>query len=126
MFHVFNFSYCIRFFVKVLIEMNVNISSEFNSSDVYQNINYIGSLAKITGGSFTLHAIQCSLHFDKPQKIKSNSLNNLGQLFTLNICSWKLTVKVTLEGQTIKWSLASVNNHKLKFLVHKYQKQFAI
>ena len=49
MFHVFNFSYYIRFFIKDLIEMNVNISDEFNSSDVYQNINYIGSLAKITG-----------------------------------------------------------------------------
>ena len=89
--------------------MNVNISNEFNASDVCQNINYIGSLAQITGGSFTLHAVQCSLHFDKPQKININSLNDLGQLFTLNICSWKLTVKVTLEDQTIKWSLASVN-----------------
>ena len=35
--------------------------------------------------------------------------NNMAQLFIRNIFSGKLKVKVTLEGQTIKWSLASVN-----------------
>ena len=35
--------------------------------------------------------------------------SNLAQLFIWNICSGKLKVKVTLEGQTITWSLASVN-----------------
>ena len=29
----------------------------------------------------------------------------------------RLTVKVTLEGQTIKWSLASVNIINIEFLV---------
>ena len=40
--------------------------------------------------------------------------NNFAQLFSLrsrtaswNICSGKLKVKVTLEGQTIKWSFGS-------------------
>ena len=44
----FNFSAFIRCFVNVLIEMNVNISNELNFSDVYQNVNYTGSLAKFT------------------------------------------------------------------------------
>ena len=35
--------------------------------------------------------------------------NNLALLVICNICSGKLKVKVTLEGQAIKWSLASVN-----------------
>ena len=34
---------------------------------------------------------------------------NLAHFFISNICSGRLKVKVTLEGQTIKWSLASVN-----------------
>ena len=38
------FKHFIRFFVKVLIEMNVNISNELNLSDVYQSVNYTGSL----------------------------------------------------------------------------------
>ena len=42
------FSTYIRFFVKVLIEMNVNRSNELNISDVYRSVNYIGSLAKLT------------------------------------------------------------------------------
>ena len=42
------FSAYIRFFVKVLIEMNVNRSNELNISDVYRSVNYIGSLAKFT------------------------------------------------------------------------------
>ena len=106
MFNLFSFSNYIRFIVKVLIEMNVNIGSELNSSDVYQIIKYWVTSKR---GSFTLHAIECSLHFNKPQEIKIHSLNNLGQLFTWNINAWKLTAKITLEGQTIKWSLASVN-----------------
>ena len=36
----------IRFFVKVLFERNVNVSNEFNFSDVYRSVNYIESLAK--------------------------------------------------------------------------------
>ena len=35
--------------------------------------------------------------------------NDLAQLFIWNICLGKLKVKVTLKGQTIKWSLGSVN-----------------
>ena len=34
------------FFVKVLTETNVNISSELNFPEVYRSVNYIGSLAK--------------------------------------------------------------------------------
>ena len=41
--------------------------------------------------------------------------NNLVQLFIRNICLGKLKVKVTLEGQMIKWSLASVNIINLSF-----------
>ena len=73
MFYCFNFSTYIRFFVKVSIERNVNISNELNFSDVYRSVNDTGSLAKfheLLLGSFTLHATQFSLHFDKPQKNK--------------------------------------------------------
>ena len=38
----------IKFFVKVLIETNVNISNELNFSKVYRSVNYNGSLAKLT------------------------------------------------------------------------------
>ena len=48
--------------------MNVNISNEVNFSDVYRSVNYIGLLAMFSWGSFTLHAIRCSLHFDIYQK----------------------------------------------------------
>ena len=61
----------IRFNITVLIETNVNISGELNLSEVYQSENYTGSLAKVHEpilGSFTLHATQCSLHFNKSQK----------------------------------------------------------
>ena len=52
MFSCFNFSASKRFFVIVLIEMNVNISNELNFST------------------------QCSLQFDKSQKNENYSLNN--------------------------------------------------
>ena len=48
MFHCFNFKAYIRYFVKVLIDVDVNISNELNLSDVYRSENYIGSLAKFT------------------------------------------------------------------------------
>ena len=48
MFSCFNFSAYVRFFVKVLNEMNVNVSNEVNFSDVYRSVNNIGSLAKCT------------------------------------------------------------------------------
>ena len=38
----------LRFFVKVLIETNVNISNELNFSYILGSVNYIGSLAKFT------------------------------------------------------------------------------
>ena len=47
-FSCFNISAYIRFFVNVLIEINVNISNELNISDVYGSVNYIWSLAKFT------------------------------------------------------------------------------
>ena len=47
--YCYNFSTCIKFFVKVLIETNVNIiNNELNVSDVYRGVNYIRSLAKFT------------------------------------------------------------------------------
>ena len=57
-------AFFIRFFVKILVERNANISNGLNFSDVYRRVNYIGSLAKFTWGSFTLHVTQCNLHFD--------------------------------------------------------------
>ena len=39
---------CMRFFIKSLIERNVNISIELNFSDVYQSVNYSVLLAKFT------------------------------------------------------------------------------
>ena len=69
------FSTYIRFFVKVLIETNVNISNELNFSNVYRRVNYLVSLAKLTWGSFTLYVTQCSVHFDKQQKNEIHSLN---------------------------------------------------
>ena len=54
--------------------MNVNTCNELNFSDVYRNVNFIGSLAKVTWGSFTFHATQCISHFDKPQKNEIHSL----------------------------------------------------
>ena len=67
----------IRFFIKVLIEMNINTRNKLYFSNAYQGVNYTGSLAKLTNplrGLFTLNATQCSLHFDKPQKNEIHSL----------------------------------------------------
>ena len=77
MFSCFNFSAYIRFFINVLIEIDVSISNELHFSGVYQSVNYIRSLAKFTWfqGSFTLYATQCCLHFNKPQKNEIHSLN---------------------------------------------------
>ena len=47
-FYCFNFSAYITFFIKVLIETNVNISNELHFSDVYQSVNYIRLLEKFT------------------------------------------------------------------------------
>ena len=74
-FHCFNFSANIRFFVKALIETNVSFSNELNFSDVNRSVNYIWSPAKFTWDSFTLHATQCSLQFDKHQENLIHSLN---------------------------------------------------
>ena len=63
--YCFNFIAYKFFIVKVLIETNVNISNELNSSDVYRSVNYIGP--------------QCSLHFDKHQE-KGNSVLNAATL----------------------------------------------
>ena len=68
MFNCFNFRAYIRFFIKISSETTVNISNELIFfTDVYR-------------GSFTLHAIQYSLPFDKPQKNGIHSLNILCQL----------------------------------------------
>ena len=70
MFYCLNLSVCIRFF-RILIETNVNISNELNFSDIYRSVNYNGSPEKLTWApcSFTSHATQYSLHFDKHQKL---------------------------------------------------------
>ena len=52
MFSCFNFSAYMRFFVNVLIEMNVDISNELNFSDVYRSVNYIGWLANFASDPF--------------------------------------------------------------------------
>ena len=49
------------------------ISNELNFSGVYRSVNWVAS--KVYRGSFTLHATQCSLHFDKPLKNEIHSLN---------------------------------------------------
>ena len=58
----------VRFFVKVLIEMNVNISNGLNFSDVYRSVNYIGSLESLHEPLWGSFMIQWSLHIDEPQK----------------------------------------------------------
>ena len=71
-------SFYTRFFVNFCVEMNVNLSNEFNFSDVYRIINYTGSLTKFTWtGSFTLRETQCSLYFDRHRKNEINSLNKI-------------------------------------------------
>ena len=74
MFYYFKFSAYVRFFVKVMIKMNVNISNEFIFSDVYRSVNYTGSPAKML-------AIQCSLH----QKNEIQSL--IIKIFSIEIVS---------------------------------------
>ena len=69
--YCFNVSAKIRFFVKVLIDTNVNIRKELNFYDVIEVLTTVGRCKvymSAFGVSFTLHAIQCSLYFDKPQK----------------------------------------------------------
>ena len=55
LFYCFNFSAYIRFFVKVLIEMNIDSSNEINFSDVYRSVNYIVSLAELMTQSLGVH-----------------------------------------------------------------------
>ena len=71
---MFYFSAYIRFFATVLNETNVNISNEANFSDVYRSVNYTLHFHGPLLGPFTLHATQCSLYFDKPQKNGIHSL----------------------------------------------------
>ena len=74
----FSISVNIRLFVRVLVEKNINISNKLNFSDVHQSVNYIGSLANLhepLWSTLTLHATQCGLHFDNPQKYEIHSLN---------------------------------------------------
>ena len=56
----------------VIISTELNFSDELHwvASKVYMNPELHESLR----GSFTLHATQCSLHFDKPQKNEIHSL----------------------------------------------------
>ena len=77
MFYCFSFSAYIRFFVKVLIETNVNISNELNFSDVLLKckLHWVPCKVNELRGSFTLHVIQCSLDFDKHLKNEIHALN---------------------------------------------------
>ena len=47
-FYFFSFSAYIRFFDKILIETNVNISIALNISVVYRSVNCFGSQAKFS------------------------------------------------------------------------------
>ena len=55
----------VRFFVKLLIVTNVNISNKLNFSDVYRSVNYFGLLAIFHEPRKRLNII---LHFDNSQK----------------------------------------------------------
>ena len=77
MVYCFIFSAYIRFFLNVLIEMNVNINNEFIYFLCLSKCKLHWVARKVymnRRGSFTLHATQCSLHFDKPQKNEIHSL----------------------------------------------------
>ena len=70
MFYCFMFSALYKIFRQDFVAI-ANISNELNFSTVYRSVNYFGWLAKLyepLRGKFTLHATQCSLHFDKLQK----------------------------------------------------------
>ena len=57
-------------------------------------------------------------------KLPSGTLRCLLTTLVQNICSGKLKVKVTLEGQTE--AIGYCKYDKLKFLVHKYLKTLAV
>ena len=78
-----HFSSYIRFFVKVLIETNVNISNELNFSDT-----------------------QCSLHFDKPQ---INEIHSLEVFVETEIELFVATEILFLDGNGIERMLAVMN-----------------
>ena len=48
-FLLLQFKAYIKLFIKVFTKTYVNISNELNFSDIYQSVNYIGSLRKFTG-----------------------------------------------------------------------------
>ena len=74
MFYCFKFSGYIRFFINVLIETNVetnvNICNVFNFFLCLSKlgIQWVASKVYTLWGSFTFHATQCNLRFDKPHK----------------------------------------------------------
>ena len=47
--------------------------------------------------------------------------NNLTQEFIRNLCSGRLKVKVTFEGQMIKWSKIELVQAKTSTLMHGFQ-----
>ena len=51
--------------------------------------------------------------------------NNLAQLFIENICSGKLKVKVTLEGQMIKWSKIELVRAITSIFIYGFQNNMA-
>ena len=62
MFYCFSFSAYIRFFIKSLIETNVNISNELYFSDVYRHLNYNGSLVKFYMNPFGVNPLGTRLN----------------------------------------------------------------
>ena len=72
-FYCFNFSTYFRIFVKVLTERNVNISNEFNFSDVLSKCKLHLSLARTPKHSLCARP-SVFLHFDKHQRNEIHSL----------------------------------------------------
>ena len=50
----------------------------------------------------------------------------MAQLLIRNICSGKLKIKVTLEGKTLNWSLASVNIINRNIMFINIKKKFVV
>ena len=111
--YCFNFSAYISFFVKGLIETNVNVSNELNFSDVYPSVNYTGSPAK--GPPFEIHSLstQCSLHSIHLRKKKTiHSLNERDIIYIEKISYFSL-VSFTIYDFSLEPTEAVLDNFEL-------------
>ena len=126
MFYCFNFGDYIRFFVKVLIEMTVNISNElfflcFSKSKQH----WAATCSKV----YMLHATQCNLHFGKPQKNEIHSLFTylssriIAGLFTF----YNATQEVrTISGCPVKASTSTDCWRKLSLFQNQSKSTFML